>query len=671
MRRRPRLLIPPVLFATVLALVPVAGHVSEPETESEPAVLSGASGPDHATTVATSGDADWRRYAGGARNRLAILLTNEDSAWTGLAHGLATIGVPFTITDDATTATRHDVVIAYPMIAGSTLDRDELFALRDYVADGGTLVGVQVLGGGMHGVFGFEEAVAARDRYELRLAPGHELTAGLQHPRERSIRLGNPDRPATIMGTYAYTSPSSIVARYQDGTPAITEHAYGAGRAIGVGFDIGFFILKGYNDRDEDSFRAYINDYEPSVDVVLRLLKSIYRRGEPDAVTLWTVPDGKRLSVMITHDVDYSGSLENSIAYAAYQRSRGIRATYFMQTKYYRDYFDEIFFDEDSPDLLAELESMDMEIASHSVSHTDVFASIPLGDGRERYPDYQPRVVKMEDTRGATVLGELRVSKYLLERYIDSRVVSFRPGFLAYPNVLPQALEATGYRYSSSIAAGNALTHLPFRLNYGRGYEAATGVFEFPLSIEDEKPPRMDRRVDEAVALAEQLATYGATCVVLIHPNVTGHKLRFLERFVPRVEPWSWFGTLGEFGDWWAARDAVRVDIEHDGARRIVTLTAERALSGLRLDVPASYRLVDPGATGATTSRGGVLLDRVAGTRRLVFVDERRTEPRRDTRDDRSDDGAERRLPAAVPARLMNTARGRAFRRRALGASRP
>ena len=600
-----------------------AACLAETPNEQSPSVLAGVSGPDHTTTVAPEGDADWRRYSDGAPSRLALLLTNTESAWTGLAHGLATIGVPFTITDDAAAATRHDVVIAYPMIAGSVLDRDELVTLRDFVADGGTLVGVQVLGGGMNGVFGFDEAIASRDRYELVLGDDHELAERFEHPRERTIRLGNPDRPETVMGTYAYTLPSSVVARYQDGSPAITEHVYGDGLAVGVGFDIGFFILKGYNDRDEDSFRAYINDYEPSIDVLLRLLRSIYRRGEPDAVTLWTVPEGRDLSVMITHDVDYSGSLENSVAYAEYQRSRGIRATYFMQTKYYRDYFDEIFFDEDSPQLLETLESMDMEIASHSVSHTDVFASIPLGDGRERYPDYQPRVVEMGTTRGATVLGELRVSKYLLERYVDSRVVSFRPGFLAYPNALPQALEASGYRYSSSIAAGNALTHLPFRLNYGRDYSAATGVFEFPLSIEDEKPPRMDRRVDEAVALAEQLATYGATCVVLIHPNVTAHKLRFLERFVPRVEPYAWFGTVGEFGDWWRARDAVRVDVERDGSRRIVTLAARWPVSGLRLDLPAAYRLVDAGSTEATVTADGALLGRLAGEARLVFEDER------------------------------------------------
>jgi len=43
-------------------------------------------------------------------------------------------------------------------------------------------------------------------------------------------------------------------------------------------------------------------------------------------------------------------------------------------------------------------------------------------------------------------------------------VVSFRPGHLSYPFALPQALQATGFAFSSSVTAGNALSHLPFRL---------------------------------------------------------------------------------------------------------------------------------------------------------------------------------------------------------------
>ncbi len=587
--------------------------------ETEYIEFEGLEGPEHSSELEERRESDWTVYRGGGPSRLAVLLTDSDSAWTGLVHGLAAVGIPFTVTDSVEEAVEHEVVLGYPILSGAVLDEREIEKLRSFTSGGGTLVGVQVLGGGLKAVFGYGATSSSKEGHaELEMNTDHPLAAEFTHPRERTTRLGNPARVETIMGSYAYVDPSRVVAAYQNGGAAITDHRFGEGRAIAVGFDIGFFLLKGYNDRDQEASRIYINGYEPSIDVLLRLLKHIYRRGEQDSVTLWTVPEGKRLSVIISHDVDYSGSLSNSLAYARYERSAEVSATYFMQTKYYRDYFDEVFFDDNTEKLLARLSDLGMEIASHSVSHTDQFAALPLGTGNERYPEYQPRVLEKRNTRGATVLGELRVSKFLLEHFTSGEVVSFRSGFLAYPNTLPQALEATGYRYSSSIAAGNAMTHFPFRLNYGRRYRQETQVFEFPISIEDEKAPRMDRRVDQAVALAEQLSTYGASCVVLIHPNVKDYKLRFLKGFVPKVREYSWFGTFEEFGDWWAARDALSVDVyrEKEGSRLV--LRAPRPIAGLILEVPQNYHLRET-ASGASQRGSRVFIPRLSGTAELRF----------------------------------------------------
>ncbi len=55
-------------------------------------------GPQNHSQIAADTRTDWRIYANGEASRLAILLTDEDCAWLGLAHGLKSIGVPFTIT---------------------------------------------------------------------------------------------------------------------------------------------------------------------------------------------------------------------------------------------------------------------------------------------------------------------------------------------------------------------------------------------------------------------------------------------------------------------------------------------------------------------------------------------------------------------------------------------
>ena len=188
-------------------------------------------------------------------------------------------------------------------------------------------------------------------------------------------------------------------------------------------------------------------------------------------------------------------------------------------------------------------------------------------------------------------------------------VKSFRPGHLENPEALPQALEATGYRYSSSTTANNALTHLPFRLNYNRRSIDETGIFEFPITIEDESPPLMGSRLPQALEIAEKIQRYGGLFVVLTHPNILDHKLDFTRGLVEKMKPSAWFGTLASFGQWWAARDRVSVDVETRGGIKTVTLKAPELIAGLSIEVPAGWRFAqDQPAKLAPVQSGQQLL---------------------------------------------------------------
>src|SRR3954466_15446526 len=63
-------------------------------------VFPGVTGPEEQTRVADPVETDWRTYHVAGDARLAILLTDTASPWLGLARGLSTIGVPFTLTRD-------------------------------------------------------------------------------------------------------------------------------------------------------------------------------------------------------------------------------------------------------------------------------------------------------------------------------------------------------------------------------------------------------------------------------------------------------------------------------------------------------------------------------------------------------------------------------------------
>jgi len=581
----------------------------------------GISGPNPVTVVPPPEAASWENEHRGTESRLAILLTDPDSNWLGLVHGLKTIGVPITVARSVSEAVRHSVVLVYPIISGHVLKPEELRLLAALPRRGGTLIGINVLGG-LQDVFGFKEAVPSRDRLEMRLDARQTLATPFHDPRELTLPLGAAGN-AERLGTYGYTRAQELpLAAYPDGSAAITQKSYGHGHAYAFGVDLGQLLLVGYNNRDDTLERSYVNQYEPLLDVFLRLLRSMYIAGESSAVTLGTVPEGRPLAVVITHDIDFTRSVENCAAYADFETAQGFHATYFLQTKYIRDYNDDSFFNAREVPVLKKLIAQGMEIGSHSIAHSKVFDHFALGSGTERYPAYQPFVQSALVTTGGTILGELRVSKFLIETLIGGpKTQSFRPGHLANPYQLPQALEATGYKYSSSVTANNSLTHLPFQLNYDRDYTAETDIYEFPITIEDEEPPLMVERLPQALALARKLSVYGGTFVILIHPNIVGQKFDFEKGFVQAMKGKAWLGPLAELGRWWAARDHVGVDVRRHGREAVVSLSVPEAMDSLPLEIPAGWQVIkiSPAGTSSEIVGGQLVLHPVARDILLTF----------------------------------------------------
>ena len=214
---------------------------------------------------------------------------------------------------------------------------------------------------------------------------------------------------------------------------------------------------------------------------------------------------------------------------------------------------------------------------------------MPLGSGEEQYPDYRPFVQDFTTVRNASILGELRVSKYLLEQATEQSIRAFRPGHLSLPEQLPEALQASGYEFSSSITANEALTHLPYRLMYSRDYDAEVDVFEFPVTIEDEQWA-LEESLPQVLSVARQIARHGGLFNLLIHTETTGDKLEFQRQLVDAIAGISHFSTVDDFGDWWAARDALEFDVITTGANRQLRLSSNQMLRGLTLELPAGWR---------------------------------------------------------------------------------
>ena len=582
----------------------------------------GVSGPEQQTVLQPAVETSLDQYAHGTSSRLAVLVTDADSAWLGLAHGLKSIGVPFLLTTDWRQAVRHKTIVVYPRLSGKLLNAEALEQLAQHVQRrSGLLIAFDVLGRNLGEVFGIEGGSFSQSRFKMQFAAPVAEKLGFSEAREREIPLGDSVKAAKAIGSYAYEPvDGTVFAHYEDGTAAMIGKTFSSGgAAIAIGVDFGDYMLRGFNNRADLLSRSYVNAYKPATDVLLRWLRDQYRRYESLAVTLDTVPDGRELSVVLTHDVDYQRSIENAIAYAEYEKSQGVRATYFIQTKYMRDWSDVAFFDRDGLTLTARIEALGGEIASHSVSHSHSFKDFPIGSGDEQYPAYSPFVRAFDDTAGGTILGELRVSKFLLEEAAEQVVESFRPGHLSNPAALPQLLQATGYKYSSSVTANDSLTHLPFRLNHMRGADAETAIYEFPVTMEDEVDPPLGNRLQPALQLAEKIARYGGLYVVLIHPDVVDHKLAFEKGLIAALRNRAWFGALQDFGDWWTARDQVAVDVTAKEGTATLRLVAPKALNGLALDIPATWSLREGRGIARQTKVGRIMLDKLQGTAELEF----------------------------------------------------
>lgn len=529
----------------------------------------------------------WKQYESGADSRLAILLTDTGSSWMGLAHGLKAVGVPFIITDDYKRALSHQVVLVYPVISGKVLSRAALAALSQFPRNGGTLIGTQVLGA-LNEVFGFDEAVPSKQHFEILFRnDSSELVRDFKNPKELRISLGNRERFKETIGTYSFSKNIlPALATYEDRSAAIARRNYGAGKAIAFGFDIGYMIMKGNNVRHEDWNRSSFNEFEPGMDMILRLIRNIYLHNEHDAAFVCTVPYNKDLSVVITHNVNYKAALDQSIEFAKREKQLGVRSSYFIQTKYVTDRSKPIFNSTGDFNKLADLALAGAELQSNSVSNSYYFDQFEQGAGDEIYPNYRPYCYAFEKTYGGSIFGEMRISRFLIDHFSKSTpLLAFRSSYQYTPFSYPQSLSSSGYRFGSTIPANMALTHFPVQLTFNREYNSDLDVFEFPVTDDDELPPYdTGRRIASAMNLAKRISRYGGCYIGQVHPNRTGWEVE--RNFVTAWKDKAWFGTLGDFGLWWTARNYVTLDVRSEGDHRVVFVNVPKRMEGLAIMLP-------------------------------------------------------------------------------------
>jgi len=546
--------------------------------------------------------------------QVAVLWTpTEEGPKTPIAivHVLREMGIPFFVTRDLKQALQHRMVILDPEVGPRTFTEAQALELIAFVKQGGNILAQNVYWGGLKPLFGFRDFTPSRKRHRLAFTAAPDpVTKYLNRPEEREISLGGQNVPEVIWSNgYTAEAGTEVLAQFEDGSAALLSNSVGKGKVYLLGLSLVDAVLRCQDDRDFEAQRHYVNEFEPGADVWLLLVRAWYEGYAKDWVRLATIPDGQRSVVLLSHDVDWENSFKPGLDFVRIEKANQASSTFFIQTKYVDDANSKAFFF--GPDLavLRELKQQGSSIGSHSIIHSRGFNKFDLGTGHEDYPTYQPRGLGFDTASGATVFGEVRVSKELLDGEVPGQeTIFFRAGHLRVPPSLAEALVRSGYQFDSSFTADDVLSNFPYALPLDLGFEEDSGIYEFPVTIEDEEAPGYAKRVPQALEVIRANAENGAISVVLVHSNEStikaaaeGEMLRQLPNDIGKMDMLS-------FAKFWRARDRLQWRVvSASSSTAVLQITSQEPVMGLTFEFQRPVATVTAGAVVSADQRSIVL----------------------------------------------------------------
>lgn len=537
-----------------------------------------------------------------------------------LRNCLELLGISFIATTRVEEAVQRPLVLTGGILLNTELTPAEREALYAYVERGGVLLSTQVQGSMFFPLFGLTKATASRTNFRVHFADLDDpVLRYLNRPQERSISLGDPKLYSEIVWSTEYTPGprTQVLARYDSGTAALTVYPYGRGLAYALGLGFKETTLVPQLARSFEAARRWINSFEPSGDVFRLLLRGLYEDSVHPFLLVHTVPEGRETALVLSHDVDAQESFRNSMAFARMESALGVRSTFFVTTKYFRDAADIGYYTASRIRWMRQVKKMGFEIGSHSVSHALTFEKFPVGSIEVSSTNYEPN--------RPTVFGEARVSKQLLDRDLTQQTEGFRAGYLRYPSELLRVLEQADYRYDSSVSAQYVLTNFPYFGFRERALGAEQSrIVVVPVTLDDSRdfltPDTREQVLRIWTDIIRANAENGAITCLLIHPTDTSYKLEVEQRLIENHRGEDiWIGDVGALARFWRERARLRPVVRKTTAKTIIVLnlTRKEIPRGQALVVEAKTETGPPEVMDAT---GEVIPVRVRAAGDRVYL---------------------------------------------------
>ena len=306
---------------------------------------------------------------------------------------------------------------------------------------------------------------------------------------------------------------------------------------------------------------------------------------------LGDAPNGAEAALAIVHDVTTPGAEVSAERYLAAERALGVHATYAVQTRVLDDALGRSTLTPSVARLARRVRSAGDSLAAAGVAGGSL-RGLPLGVGRESYPAYTPAYATQTDLEGATLFGELRVSRHLVGQLSGGAVSVYRNGAERTGPQFSAAAEAAGFAADATLSTSVANGAFPFFQTESGG--TMRDLVRFPVSYQD-LPGEHDLAVLEAVLERNVLA--GAPTVAAITPDGDSRKLEAELRIIRALPPGVWTGTLDELARFVRARAKIGLDARPIGRRSngwLVWITASELTTGQSLVAPfAIGRAVD------------------------------------------------------------------------------
>lgn len=499
-------------------------------------------------------------------NMNSFNLETNNSRYQSCINMMQLTGLPYDTTSSIDTALQYPVIITASRIIDTALNLAQRTQFINYVNSGGILITSSLRDTALFPLFGVNTSESDDSLLSITFDT-------LSHPQyfdlvndslEVTVSIG--DSSFTNFFTRAYQpTTAQVLATYEDGRCALAMNTYGSGKTYLFGPDFRDIVLRPQLNMDLEAQRVYSNGFEVSTDVFVFVLRNMIRQHIPNSVYKYTSPGNSSSALLLTHDVDSYSSIDTMGRFSVFEEARGISAQYNITTRYMSDTWMSAYYtgNENRVDSLLMHGHV---LASHSVGHFPDFNEdevFPYGTLGNSMISYTPAYTSGETSNG-TVLGELEVSKDILEVTYGVPIRSFRAGHLCYPDSLIMGLAATNYEFNSTNSANDVLTGFPFYPNVERSFSSPVStVLEIPMTISDvfKDDPIADTNKTLKVHIwRDQITKYdqnNAPVTLLIHPN-RKFKLEAMKNLLDSIPSSMVIFPFQKYGEYWRKRDSLQ-----------------------------------------------------------------------------------------------------------------